>query len=63
MEENLDKFNKITINLANIEEKIFDENLTIIILNSLYETFKDVKIAIKYGRKSFLKGCLKGSLL
>lgn len=63
MEENLEKFNKITINLANIEEIFFDENQTIIILNSLHGTCKDVKIAIKYGRKSFLKGCLKGSLL
>ena len=36
IEENLDDFKKITVGLANIDEKIFKENQVIIILNSLH---------------------------
>ena len=50
LEENLDDFNVITITLANIDEKISNENQAIIILNSLPESYRDVKTAIKYGR-------------
>ncbi|TXG48163.1 hypothetical protein EZV62_027457 [Acer yangbiense] len=50
--ENLDDFKKMIIELANagVDEKLSDENETIILLNSLPDSFKDVKAAIKYGR-------------
>ena len=35
LEENLDDFKKITVGLANIDERISDENQAFIILNSL----------------------------
>ena len=52
LEENLDEFNKITEGLTNIDEKISNENQAIIILNSLPDSYKDLKLAIKYGRES-----------
>ncbi|KAK2646260.1 hypothetical protein Ddye_021455 [Dipteronia dyeriana] len=50
--QNLDEFKKMTIELANVEEneKLSDEKEAIILLNYLPESFKDVKVAIKYGR-------------
>ena len=38
--------------LANIDEKIPDENQAIIILNSPPDTLKDLKATTKYGRES-----------
>ncbi|PON64464.1 hypothetical protein TorRG33x02_273130 [Trema orientale] len=52
LEDNLDDFKRITVSLANIDEKINDENQAIIILNSLPESYKDLKSTIKYGRES-----------
>ncbi|TXG54014.1 hypothetical protein EZV62_019270 [Acer yangbiense] len=51
----------MTIELANAgdNEKLSDENEAIILLNSLPESFKDVKAAIKYGRSSLsLEECI-----
>ncbi|TXG66086.1 hypothetical protein EZV62_007361 [Acer yangbiense] len=50
LSQNLDEFKKMTIELANAgeNEKLRDENEAIILLNSLPESFKDVKAAIKY---------------
>ncbi|TXG48522.1 hypothetical protein EZV62_024397 [Acer yangbiense] len=59
--QNLDEFKKMTIELANAgeKEKLSDENEAIILLNSLPESFKDVKAAIKYGRSSLsLEECI-----
>ena len=52
LDENLNEFKVITIELANTDEKISNENQAIILLNSLPESDKDLKIAIKYGRSS-----------
>lgn len=52
LDDNLDEFKKITITLANIDEKIFDKNQVIILLNFLPKSFKDLKSTIKYGRDS-----------
>ncbi|TXG53283.1 hypothetical protein EZV62_022452 [Acer yangbiense] len=51
--QNLDDFKKMTIELANtgIDEKLSDENEAIILLNSLPDSYKDVKAAIKYGKQ------------
>ncbi|TXG57989.1 hypothetical protein EZV62_015818 [Acer yangbiense] len=61
LDQNLDDFKKITIELANasIDEKLSDENEAIILLNSLPDSYKDVKAAIKYGRTSLsLEECI-----
>ncbi|KAA0067607.1 retrotransposon protein, putative, Ty1-copia subclass [Cucumis melo var. makuwa] len=52
LEENLDEFQKIIVDLSNIGEKMSDENQAVILLNSLPETYREVKAAIKYGRDS-----------
>ena len=62
LEENLDEFKKITVSLANIGEKISYENQAIIILNSLPDTFKDLKATIKYGRESLSLDDVLGAL-
>ena len=62
LEDNLDDFKRITVSLANIDEKINDENQAIIILNSLPESYKDLKSAIKYGRESLSLDDVLGAL-
>ena len=62
LEENLDEFKKIAVSLANIDEKISDENQAIIILNSLPNSFKDLKAAIKYGRETLSLDDVLGAL-
>ncbi|KAA0046503.1 Retrovirus-related Pol polyprotein from transposon TNT 1-94 [Cucumis melo var. makuwa] len=52
LEENLNEFQKIVVDLNNIGEKMSDENQTIILLNSLPKTYREVKAAIKYGQDS-----------
>ncbi|TYK20957.1 Retrovirus-related Pol polyprotein from transposon TNT 1-94 [Cucumis melo var. makuwa] len=52
LEENLDEFQKIVVDLNNIGGEMSDENQAVIILNSLPETYRKVKVAIKYGRDS-----------
>ena len=51
---NLDEFKRMKLELANAgeKEKLSDENEAIILLNSLLDSFRDVKVAIKYGRSS-----------
>ena len=52
LEQNLDDFKKIAIALASVDEdKIGDESQSIILLNSLPDSYKEVKAAIKFGRK------------
>ena len=52
LEQNLDDFKKIVISLASVdEEKIGDESQAIILLNSLANSYKEVKAAIKFGRR------------
>lgn len=52
LQENLDDFNVIIIGLANIDEVISDENQAIILLNFVPESYRDLRIAIEYGRTS-----------
>ncbi|TYK04234.1 Retrovirus-related Pol polyprotein from transposon TNT 1-94 [Cucumis melo var. makuwa] len=52
LEENLDKFQKIIVDLNNISEEMSDENQVVILLNSLPETYREVKATIKYGQDS-----------
>ena len=50
MQEKLDVFNKLQLDLNNTGKKFDDEDVAVILLNSLPESFDDVKTAIKYGR-------------
>lgn len=52
LDENLDDFNRICLELASTGEKMSDENQVVILLNSLPESYKEIKAAIKYGRDS-----------
>ncbi|TXG48538.1 hypothetical protein EZV62_024413 [Acer yangbiense] len=54
LEDNLDDFSKLNIELANSDSKeaLSDENQAIIVFNSLSNSYKDLKAAIKYGRDS-----------
>ncbi|TYK09561.1 Retrovirus-related Pol polyprotein from transposon TNT 1-94 [Cucumis melo var. makuwa] len=52
LEENLDEFQKIVVDLYNIGEKMSNENQVVIRLNSLRGTHREVKAAIKYSRHS-----------
>ncbi|TXG65726.1 hypothetical protein EZV62_007001 [Acer yangbiense] len=61
LDQNVDEFKKMTIELANAgeNEKLSNENEAIILLNALPDSFKDVKAAIKYGRTSLsLEECI-----
>ena len=52
LEQNLDDFKRISISLTFVDdEKIGDESQTIL-LNSLSDSYKEVKSKIKFGRKS-----------
>lgn len=52
LEQNLDEFKKIEIILAFVDdEKIGDESQAIIMLNSLLNSYREVKATIKFGRK------------
>ncbi|TXG72686.1 hypothetical protein EZV62_001265 [Acer yangbiense] len=56
--QNLDEFKRILAN-AGEKEKLSDENEAIILLNSLPDSFRDVKAVIKYGRTSLsLEECI-----
>ena len=50
LEQNLDMLNKLQLDLSNTGNKFDDEDVAVILLNSLPESFDDVKTAIKYGR-------------
>lgn len=48
--ENMDDLTKIFLHLSNTGEKLGDENQVIILLNSLLESYKEVKTAIKINK-------------
>ena len=53
LEQNLDTFNKLQLDLCNTRKKFDDEDVAVILLNSLTKSFEDVKTTIKYGKYSF----------
>ncbi|XP_038887099.1 uncharacterized protein LOC120077281 [Benincasa hispida] len=59
LEENLDEFQKIIVDLNNISEKMSNENQAVILLNSLPESYREIKAAIKYGQDSFSMDIVK----
>ncbi|KAA0035050.1 putative retrotransposon [Cucumis melo var. makuwa] len=62
LEENLDEFQKIVVDLNNIGEKMSDENQTVILLNSLLERYREVNATIKYGRDSLTMNIMLDAL-
>ncbi|KAL5557712.1 hypothetical protein UlMin_033923 [Ulmus minor] len=50
IDQNLDYFNKILLDLGNSRKKFEDEDVSVILLNSLPDSFDEVRNAIKYGR-------------
>ncbi|TXG60670.1 hypothetical protein EZV62_015243 [Acer yangbiense] len=63
-EDNLDDFTKLNIELANADstEALSDENQAIIVLNSLPDSYNDLKATIKYGRDSLTLEDVLGAL-
>ncbi|KAL5576485.1 hypothetical protein UlMin_018184 [Ulmus minor] len=59
VDQNLDNFNKILLDLGNSGKKFEDEDVSVILLNSLPNSFDEVKTAIKYGRDTIYKHCYK----
>ncbi|KAL5552341.1 hypothetical protein UlMin_002517 [Ulmus minor] len=64
LEDNLDDFTNLNIELANADsnEALSDENQAIIVLNFLPNSYKDLKAAIKYGRDSLTLEDVLGAL-
>ena len=52
MEENLDDFLKIILDLENIEVKVEDEDQALLLLQSLPESYSNLKDTMLYGRES-----------
>lgn len=52
LEENLDSFNIVCTELANSGEEVKSVDQTVILLNLLPESYKEIKATIKYGRDS-----------
>jgi len=50
IEGNLDTFNKLVRDITNAGDKISNEYNTVVLLNAVPDTYRDVKAAIKYGR-------------
>ncbi|PKU72844.1 Retrovirus-related Pol polyprotein from transposon TNT 1-94 [Dendrobium catenatum] len=52
IDDNLDEFNKLILDLENLEVKIEDEDKAIILLNSLPKSLRNFKETLKYGRET-----------
>ena len=50
IDQNLDNFNKILLDLEILGKMFEDEDVYVILLNTLPYSFDEVRIAIKYGR-------------
>ena len=52
LDANIDDFNKLCLDLSNCDQKFSDEHFAVILLNSLPDSYREIKNAIKYGRES-----------
>lgn len=50
LDNNLNKFTKFTQNLANCDEKFSKNQLAMVLLNFISDRYRDIKIALEYGR-------------
>ncbi|CAA2996849.1 Hypothetical predicted protein [Olea europaea subsp. europaea] len=54
LEANIDRFNKLSRDLADCDEKLSKDQLAVVLLNLISDKYKDVKNAIKYGRETLI---------
>lgn len=52
LEANIDRFNRLSCDLADCDEKLSKDQLAVVLLNSINDMYKDVKNAIEYGRET-----------
>lgn len=50
LEENLDRFTKLTQDLTNCDKELSEDQLAVVLLNSISDRHKDLKNALEYGR-------------
>lgn len=50
LDDNLDVFNNLVLDLANFKEVFTHEHHVVIFLNFLSDKYKNIKISLKYGR-------------
>ena len=50
IDDSLDEFNKLVLDLESLDVKVEDEDKAIILLNSLPKSLKNFKETLKYGR-------------
>lgn len=62
LDTNLDVFKCLIFNFTNYKVTFSDENNDVILLNSLFEIYKDIKNAIKYGRTYIIVDVVVNSL-
>lgn len=62
IEENKDRFNKITDDVINCREKISDNQKEVGVLNALGDKYKDVKNALEYGKSDLTIEIIHSSL-
>ena len=54
LDENLDEFKKLTNAFNQTEEKLGAENEAATLINSIHDTYKEVKTTLKYGRETII---------
>ena len=62
LEENLDNFRKLNLDLENFKQKFADERKEVILLSSPPESFKEVRNAIEYARDTLTSDILVNSI-
>lgn len=50
LDDNLNRFTKLTHDLTNCDEKLSQDQLAMILLNSISDKYRDIKVALEYGR-------------
>lgn len=50
LDDNLDIFNNLVQNITDCGEKLYDEYKDIILLNAIFDSYKEIKNVIKYGK-------------
>ncbi|XP_022855577.1 uncharacterized protein LOC111376806 [Olea europaea var. sylvestris] len=62
LEENLNRFTKLTQDLANCDEKLSQDQLAVVLLNSISDRHRDLKNALEYGRENFTTDIITNAL-
>lgn len=62
LDDNLDVFNKLVQDIVNCDEAVSETYKAIILFNSIPDSYKEVKNAIKYGRDTLTPEIVVNSL-